>query len=168
METDSICFEKLPTTSVRHGRGGGIRTRDPLLCKLRYQAALRPDKAHYTNISWLRSPFKRKFCRNPALCCAKWRECFAILHATIGLLGTATGITGSAIATPATMIAIVRLFGFQPVTCAGNGKTLFIQQRANLADQQHFVVLVVAPVAAPLDRLSWVKFLLPSSAVHAA
>src|SRR5690606_27901044 len=42
-----------------------------------------------------------------------------------------------------------------------DGKALLVQQFADAADQQDFVMLVVAPVAAPLDRLELGEFLLP-------
>lgn len=39
--------------------------------------------------------------------------------------------------------------------------SLFVQQAADLADQQHVFPLVIAAIAAPLDRLELVEFLLP-------
>ena len=44
---------------------------------------------------------------------------------------------------------------------AADGKSFFVQQLANASDQQHFVVLIIAPVAAPLDRIKLGKFLFP-------
>jgi hypothetical protein len=36
---------------LKTGRGGGIRTRDPLLPKqMRYQAALRPEEQNYSRL----------------------------------------------------------------------------------------------------------------------
>src|SRR5262245_25275081 len=40
-------------------------------------------------------------------------------------------------------------------------ESLLVQEVADPPDQQHFVVLVIAPVAAPLDRLQLREFLLP-------
>ncbi len=40
-------------------------------------------------------------------------------------------------------------------------ESLLVQQRTDLADHQHVVALVVAPVAAPLDRLEVGELLLP-------
>src|SRR3989304_1186860 len=47
------------------------------------------------------------------------------------------------------------------VARAADGEALFVQQVADAADEQHFVVLVVAPVAAALDRLQLGEFLFP-------
>ena len=44
---------------------------------------------------------------------------------------------------------------------AGDRETLVIQQRTDLTDHQHVMTLIVAPVAAPLDRLEVGKLLLP-------
>src|SRR5690606_41616789 len=49
----------------------------------------------------------------------------------------------------------------QALAGAGNGVALFVQERANLPDHQHVMALVVAPVAAPLDRLEAGEFRLP-------
>ncbi|MNR46725.1 hypothetical protein D3C85_1657300 [compost metagenome] len=38
---------------------------------------------------------------------------------------------------------------------------MFIQQGTDAANQQHFVMLIVAAIAAPLDRLELGEFLLP-------
>ena len=48
-------------------------------------------------------------------------------------------------------------------TAAGaiDGKALLVEQFADTADQQHFVMLVIAAVAATLDRLQLREFLLP-------
>ena len=54
------------------------------------------------------------------------------------------------------------LAGFgQAVSGAADREPLFVQQLANPADQQHFVVLVVASVATPFHRLELCEFLLP-------
>ena len=49
----------------------------------------------------------------------------------------------------------------QLVACAADGEALFIQQVADAANHQHLVVLVVAPVAAPLDGSQLGELLLP-------
>jgi hypothetical protein len=49
----------------------------------------------------------------------------------------------------------------QPVARAADGEALVVQQVADAPDQQHLVVLVVAPVAAPLHRLELGELLLP-------
>ena len=47
------------------------------------------------------------------------------------------------------------------MACAVDGESLFVQEVADAANQEHFVVLVVAPIAAPLDRLQLRELLLP-------
>src|SRR5512134_1580887 len=49
----------------------------------------------------------------------------------------------------------------EPVARAADGEALVVEEIADAADEQHFVVLVVAAVAAPLDRLQLGEFLLP-------
>src|SRR5258706_4621366 len=49
----------------------------------------------------------------------------------------------------------------EAVTRAADGEAFLVQQFADAADQQHFVMLVVAPVAAALDRLELRELLLP-------
>ena len=44
---------------------------------------------------------------------------------------------------------------------ATDGKPFVIQQLTDAADQQHFVMLVIAAVTAPLDRFELGEFLLP-------
>src|SRR5512134_3110916 len=51
--------------------------------------------------------------------------------------------------------------GVQTITRPADGEALFVQQLADAPDQQHLVMLVIAPVAAPLDRLELGEFLLP-------
>ena len=40
----------------------------------------------------------------------------------------------------------------EAIARAADGEALFVQQRADAADQQHFVMLIVAAVATPLHR----------------
>src|SRR5688572_4520861 len=49
----------------------------------------------------------------------------------------------------------------EAVARAADGEAFFVQQLADAADQQHFMVLVVAAVAAPLHRLELRELLLP-------
>ena len=49
----------------------------------------------------------------------------------------------------------------QLVACPTDGEALLMEQVANPPDQQHFVVLVIAAVAAALHRLELAEFLLP-------
>ena len=55
----------------------------------------------------------------------------------------------------------LRVIAGEPVAGSANGKALFIQQAADLPDDQNVLALVVAAVAAPLDRFELGKFLLP-------
>jgi hypothetical protein len=49
----------------------------------------------------------------------------------------------------------------EPVPCSANGKALFIQQAADLANDQHVLALIIAAVATALDGLELREFLLP-------
>src|SRR5687767_1500676 len=49
----------------------------------------------------------------------------------------------------------------EPVARAADGEAFLVEQLADAPDEQHLVVLVVAAVAAPLDRLELREFLLP-------
>ena len=83
--------------------------------------------------------------------------------------------TGEGIVAKRTIIATVREWpfglrwcrgrcrdiGLEPMARAVDGETLFVQQVADAANQEHFVVLVVAAIAAPLDRLQLRELLLP-------
>ncbi|CAH1745300.1 protein of unknown function [Thauera humireducens] len=138
------------------GRGGGIRTRDPLHpMQVRYQAALRPDtRRHYSSGFWIYQPFCVKP-ENPdghsgTQLLQQRTEFIAKLrnHDTLALdLDLAFLLLNGAFA--------------QPVACTGYGEALLVQQFPDAPDQQHLMVLVIAPVAAPLDRLELGKLLLP-------
>src|SRR5712691_287259 len=56
---------------------------------------------------------------------------------------------------------VVREGIVEPVARAADGEALFVGQLADAADQEHLVVLVIAPVAAPLHRLQLRELLLP-------
>ena len=51
--------------------------------------------------------------------------------------------------------------GLQLLSGTADGEALVVQQMANLAHQHDVTLLVVAPVAAPLDRAQLREFLLP-------
>jgi len=55
----------------------------------------------------------------------------------------------------------LRIVAGEPVPGSANGKALFIQQAADLANDQHVLALVIAAVAAPFDGLELREFLLP-------
>ena len=50
---------------------------------------------------------------------------------------------------------------FQAVSGTADGESVLIKQLANATHQQNFVVLVIASVAATLDRLELSEFLFP-------
>ena len=49
----------------------------------------------------------------------------------------------------------------EPSARATDGKSLLVEQFTDASDEKHFVVLVVAAIAAPLDRFELGKFLFP-------
>src|SRR4051812_16650961 len=49
----------------------------------------------------------------------------------------------------------------QPVARAADGEALIVQKIPNAPDQQNFMVLIITPVAAPLDGLQLRELLLP-------
>ena len=55
----------------------------------------------------------------------------------------------------------LRIVAGEPVPGSANRKSLFIQQAANLANDQHVLPLVIAAIAAPLHGLELREFLLP-------
>ncbi len=55
----------------------------------------------------------------------------------------------------------LRIVAGEPVPGSANGKTLFIQEAANLTNDEHILPLVITPIAATLDRLQLREFLLP-------
>ena len=49
----------------------------------------------------------------------------------------------------------------ESITSAADGEALIVEQLADAPDEQHFVMLVVAAVAAALHRLELREFLFP-------
>ena len=49
----------------------------------------------------------------------------------------------------------------EPMPRPVDGEALLVQEITDSPDQQHFVMLVIAPVAAPLDRFELGELLLP-------
>src|SRR5207244_790382 len=49
----------------------------------------------------------------------------------------------------------------QPIARAADGEAFLVEQLADAPDEEDFVVLVIAPVAAPLHRLELRELLLP-------
>ena len=62
----------------------------------------------------------------------------------------------------------LRIVAREPVPGSANRKPLFIQQAANLANDEHVLPLVIAAVAAPLHRLQLREIPAPNSAARAA
>jgi len=55
----------------------------------------------------------------------------------------------------------LRIIAREAISGAANGKSLLIQQAADLPNDQHVLSLVIAAIAAPLHRLELRKFLFP-------
>ena len=55
----------------------------------------------------------------------------------------------------------LRIVAGEAVPCAANGKSLFIQQAADLPNDQHVLTLIIPAIAAALDGLELREFLLP-------
>src|SRR6516162_1644902 len=117
--------------------------------QMRYQAALRPDGSLcIVPASVLRT---QKFAdlrdRSPDLGRGRW------LGVAVGLAGAA-GLLGQ---------VDLRNEGvrFEPVAGAVDGEALLVEEVADAPDEQDFVMLVVAAVAAALDRFELREFLLP-------
>src|ERR1700733_4530753 len=55
----------------------------------------------------------------------------------------------------------LRIIACETIASSADGKALLVQQAANLANDQHVLALIVASIAAALDRLELREFLLP-------
>ena len=55
----------------------------------------------------------------------------------------------------------LRIIAREPVTRAADGKPLLVEQAADLSNDQHILPLIIAAIAAALDRLELREFLLP-------
>src|SRR4051812_29942130 len=101
--------------------------------QVRYQAALRPeDKDYIPQLSLDRRKIDAVGGRRAAIACG----CFALfLDLRIGVV--------------------------ESVARAADGEAFFVQQLADTADQQHFMVLVIAPVAPALHWFQLRELLLP-------
>ena len=123
---------------------------------MRYQAALRPDcifaivpDREYHEAGILPALFNKKDSNRGARLALQDLQYFFKFqsHLTHDLVGNAH--------------LHPSLMALQTRARAGNGEALVVEQRADLADHQHIVALVIAAVAAALDRLEVGKFLLP-------
>src|SRR5579871_3793920 len=98
-----------------------------------------------------RAPERRRSCGSAAQQLQNGHELASQLarHARAGAVGGAARSRGSG------GVAL------QAVACAADGEALFVQQLADTPDEKNLVMLVVAPVAAALDRLQLGELLLP-------
>ena len=121
--------------------------------QVRYQAALRPDVDHFIMLAEGTTSNAR----------LAWRSGAGAerLDDADDLASDRGQIDLARLRTRGLPAAAARRAFVQPVARAADGEPLLVQEIAYAADQQHFVVLVVAPVAAPLDRFELREFLLP-------
>src|SRR5690606_23050419 len=70
---------------------------------------------------------------------------------------------GDRLADPLLVVPVIRLrpLNSQTLAAAADGEYMIVKQRADLADHQHILTLIVAPIAAPLDRGQLGKLLIP-------
>src|SRR5512139_2510953 len=112
--------------------------------QVRYQAALRPDEAQDSNRRSARggSPSAQYFQdrRNFRAQTGNIERCFGGMRSRFR---SSLGVM------------------LESLPCAADREAFLVQQFADPADQQDFMVLVVAAVAAPLDRAQLGEFLLP-------
>src|SRR5574340_117898 len=112
--------------------------------QVRYQAALRPENRHYSEKLLSRLALEK-------------RQDLHDFPAQHGKAHFPADIQRR----PAAAVASFRAGFFQAVARAVDGETLFVEQIADAANQQHFMMLVVAAVAAPLDGSELGELLLP-------
>src|SRR5688572_2947074 len=117
--------------------------------QVRYQAALRPEAANYS--SGKRAP--RITAPHSA---AQYFD--DVLDFLAQHRGERHALAPGARAHP---LGRLRYEFVEAVARAADGEALVVEQLADAADEQHLVVLVVASVAAALDRLQLGEFLLP-------
>ena len=55
----------------------------------------------------------------------------------------------------------LRIVAREAIPCSADGKSLFIQEAADLPNDQHVLPLIIPPVAAALDGLELREFLFP-------
>ncbi len=121
------------------GRGGGIRTRDPLHpMQVRYQAALRPDK-----------PKIISYFGKVRLISENFDDISQLL---------ADRLKGN----PFVLFALFQRI-FQTVSGTTDGETLIVQELPNASYQEYFMVLVIAPVSPSLYGLELGELLFPVS-----
>src|SRR5436190_10021396 len=120
--------------------------------QVRYQAALRPERGNSTPAN---AALSLKLVEDGAQ--------FALDCCDIdtGRGRNRTGETAVAHHCRGLGLVVVREGAVETVARAADGEAFFVEQLANAADQQHFVVLVIAPVAAALYRLQLRELLLP-------
>src|SRR5712671_1402486 len=111
--------------------------------QVRYQAALRPE-------SWI---LTLKLVQDGAQ--------FALDRGQIDTAGRRSRDRSAGAADRGLRLLLVAQRVVKTIARAADGEAFLVQQLADAADQQHFVVLVIAPVAAALDRLQLRELLFP-------
>src|SRR3954469_606324 len=120
--------------------------------QVRYQAALRPERGNSTPAN---AALSLKLVEDGAQ--------FALDCGDIDTGGgrNRTGETAIAHDRRRLRLVVVGERAVETVARAADGEAFFIEQLANAADEQHFVVLVIPTVAAALHRLQLRELLLP-------
>src|SRR5579862_8031589 len=115
--------------------------------QVRYQAAPRPDENFFLPMRRAR-PGRLARAVNHTLPPQNLHELFELgPHLAHDLLGLG-GVGASFLAT-------------ELVAGAADGEALVVQEASDLADHNHVLALIIAPVAAPFDGLQLREFLLP-------
>src|SRR5258706_5857318 len=120
--------------------------------QVRYQAALRPETADFTLAQGVQHV--------PQF--ALERGDVRARRASRGAGGPGHRRARSNAAAAAPVVTVVpgqRVV--ETIARPADGEAFLVEQLADAPDQQHLVVLVIAPVAAPLDRFELRKLLLP-------
>src|SRR5207248_1198845 len=121
--------------------------------------------------TWSRSTIR---CRGAGPCARKPAPRAAVASSTASpgtearrqpLDGREVGAVGAVVVAAVTRrrlgLLVVAERVVQAVPRAADGEAFLVEEFADAADEQHLVVLVVAPIAAALDGLQLGKFLLP-------
>src|SRR5690606_35419730 len=121
--------------------------------QVRYQAALRPEGAKYIRPEPRRSAQQLE---RPPQFVAHGREVDAARLRRVDRHRLGRGLRRRDRAKPTVLHAVA-----EAVARAADREPLFVQQLADPPHQQHLVMLVIAPVAAPLHRTQLREFLFP-------
>src|SRR4051812_44243972 len=131
--------------------------------QVRYQAALRPEGADYSrgaSASLVQGRGAGLFAGERINDRAKLLA--DLRHVDLAVaIALRSGATSTLCGFGTRCLAALRIHIIQAVARAADGEAFFVKQFADAADEQDFVMLVVAPVAAPLDGLELRELLLP-------